>query len=492
VTVRFDAFIGGSYQSEAITADCEETWNFYPEQLESPGATARVALYPTPGVVALDTVSVGSGRGHFYQNDREFAVIGAKFGEISSVGTWTERGDVALDSNPATICSNGDGGAQLFITSGGNGYCYDLTTDTLSQVVALNGKAVIGDHLDGYFLALDTATSTLYLSALLDGTSWTTGLDYAQRSIMPDRWLSMKVVGRYIWLFGGQTSEVWYNTGASFPFAPHPSGLLSYGIIAPFSIGVMGQEVIWLAASRTGYGQVVRAAGFTPEVVSNQALERQIQGYEGIEDSIGDLYADRGHDFFMLSFDKEAVTWCWDYKTRVWVKRGSWDAPSSAFTSWRPRYHAFAFGEHRMLDANLGAIYRMSSDLTTDVDGDTIRRLRRGPAIVNENARVFYAFFELDLETGLGNAVAPGDNPQVMLRMSNDGGKTWGTEQMRPAGKQGEYGTRVRWLRLGSGRRRVFEVTMTDPIPYRIVGAYLGIIQGANPQQQQQQQGRGE
>jgi len=60
-----------------------------------------------------------------------------------------------------------------------------------------------------------------------------------------------------------------------------------------------------------------------------------------------------------------------------------------------------------------------------------------------------------------------------MLRMSNDGGKTWGPEVMRSAGKIGEYGKRVIWNRLGSGRRRVFEVAVSAPIPWRFVGAYL-------------------
>jgi hypothetical protein len=44
----------------------------------------------------------------------------------------------------------------------------------------------------------------------------------------------------------------------------------------------------------------------------------------------------------------------------------------------------------------------MARDATTDVDGLLIRRLRRAPAISNENDRVFYASFEVDMEPGLG------------------------------------------------------------------------------------------
>lgn len=67
----------------------------------------------------------------------------------------------------------------------------------------------------------------------------------------------------------------------------------------------------------------------------------------------------------------------------------------------------------------------------------------------------------------------PGADPQVMLRLSNDGGKTWVAESWRSAGRVGEYFRRVRWNRLGTARRRVFEVSVTDPIPWRLTGAYI-------------------
>ncbi len=67
----------------------------------------------------------------------------------------------------------------------------------------------------------------------------------------------------------------------------------------------------------------------------------------------------------------------------------------------------------------------------------------------------------------------PLPEPEVMLRLSNDGGRTWTCEMIRTTGKRGEYWRRVRWNRLGCARRRVFEVSVSDPIPWRIVGAYV-------------------
>jgi hypothetical protein len=196
--MRFDQFFGGSYESQSTLADCSRSINWYPEQLQDPGASCKTVLYPTPGVVVLDSVGVGNGRAHYYLNGREFAVIGATLYEINSSGKLTSRGTVGLDSNPATITSNGDGGGQLFITSNSNGFCYDLAANTLSQVGTMDGKCTMGDMLDGRFLVLDAATSTFYISALFDGMTWAPGLDFAQRSLAPDPWRAIKVVGRLV------------------------------------------------------------------------------------------------------------------------------------------------------------------------------------------------------------------------------------------------------------------------------------------------------
>lgn len=59
--------------------------------------------------------------------------------------------------------------------------------------------------------------------------------------------------------------------------------------------------------------------------------------------------------------------------------------------------------------------------------------------------------------------------PQMMLRWSNDGGHTWPNEYQLDCGQAGEYSARVIQRRLGQGRNRVFEISVTDPIPWRII-----------------------
>jgi hypothetical protein len=109
-----------------------------------------------------------------------------------------------------------------------------------------------------------------------------------------------------------------------------------------------------------------------------------------------------------------------------------------------------------------------------------IRRLRRAPHVAQEDARVYYRTFELDLERGVGTATGPGADPQVVLRISRDGGETWGEPLTLPAGRQGDYLTRVVARRLGQARDTVFEVTVSDPVAWALVGAWLELEPGTS------------
>ena len=483
--MEYRSFVGPSNPSMAWTADQERTVNFYFEQMESPGATSRYALYPTPGLElilggALEVLAGGGGRAHFAQEGREFAIIGNAFIELFESAAPVLRGTVLDDGLPATIDSNGKGGDQLFICSGNNGYLYYLTANTLGAIPALADKARMGAQLDGYFLALDAATSTFYFSALLDGLTWTTGLDFAQRSGSGDPWVAMKVNRSYIYLLGEQTSEVWYDTGASFPFARHPSGQLQVGCAAPFSATVVNGNLMFLGATSSSRGSVQMVTGFTPQRVSSFAFETAILAYDTIADAQGDTYYQHGHSFYVLSFpDQDEASWVWNSSNGLWTEQGTWDQDNASdFVAWRPRWTVQVFGETRILHSTVPALYRLTAESNLDSQPDSrsfiqTRRLRRAPAMVNELERIYYPAFEVDLQPGVGNTVDPGSDPQVMMRQSKDGGRNWTSERWASAGKVGEYGVRVFWWRCGMGRRMVFEVSFSDLVPWRITNAYL-------------------
>lgn len=480
---QYPLFVNAAYRSQSPIADQEALINWYVEQMESPGATVRTALYPTPGVEAFATVTELGGRAMFAQAGRCFAVFGTKLYEIFADGTTTARGTVVDDLNPATIASNGDGGLELFITSGGLGYTYDLTTNILTQTVGVGGTqltsavASFGGSLYGYFVVFDASDSRFYISGLLDGATWDP-TQFAERTIGQDPWVSMYVSSYgQIWLFGGQTTEVWYNNGTSpFPFAPDPSGLLPYGCAAPFSVREAGNQIVWLATTANGGYQVMAAKGFSPQRISTYALENTIASYTTVDDAYGETYNDLGHMFYLLTFPSAQQTWCYDFTTGLWHERGTWIALQNTYDAWRPQWHCFAFNKHLMADRDSGVVYHMDKAFALDVDGLAIRRVRRTPAVFLEHTKLKVPKLEVFLQAGLGTLTGQGVNPQVMLRTSADGGMTWGNERTASAGALGNYTTRCIFRRLGQARNKVFELSVSDPIPWRVLDGFITVV----------------
>lgn len=127
---------------------------------------------------------------------------------------------------------------------------------------------------------------------------------------------------------------------------------------------------------------------------------------------------------------------------------------------------------------------RVSTDGPVHV---AIRRLRRSAHIAHEAYTLTHHGFYLDLETGVGltagDAADPpvlGADPQVMLRYSDDGGHTWSDEEWVSAGLRGRYTWRAEWRRLGRSRDRVFEVSMSDPVKWVLIGAWLDVERGSS------------
>jgi hypothetical protein len=68
-----------------------------------------------------------------------------------------------------------------------------------------------------------------------------------------------------------------------------------------------------------------------------------------------------------------------------------------------------------------------------------------------------------------------GADPQIILRVSNDGGFTWGNERQASMGKMGDYKKLVRWRRLGRSNNRAYQVICTEPVFVALIAADLDV-----------------
>jgi hypothetical protein len=89
-------------------------------------------------------------------------------------------------------------------------------------------------------------------------------------------------------------------------------------------------------------------------------------------------------------------------------------------------------------------------------------------------AAVSYKFLVVKMQTGIN--VPSGTTPRLMLRWSDDGGRSWSNERILYAGATGQTTQVIRFNRLGMTRRyagsdRIFELSSSDPFMMTIQDA---------------------
>jgi hypothetical protein len=128
------------------------------------------------------------------------------------------------------------------------------------------------------------------------------------------------------------------------------------------------------------------------------------------------------------------------------------------------------------------AIFDVETPIVPNFETETvpIRRVRRFPHLSSEQVRIFYSMLQIDIQPGVGLTSGQGSDPKIMVRWSDDGGFTWSNELTMAIGKRGNYQTRAILYRLGQARDRVFEISVSDPVPIAWTDAFLRLEPGTS------------
>jgi hypothetical protein len=358
----FPGFTGGSVPSRSKTINNERTVNLYEEH--STGTPKRdPAMLMRPSLRAWTYLGPGPVRALFWQDGRFFGVSGPWFYEIFQSRNVNPIGQVAVDGLPATISSNGaSGGHQLLITSGGLGYIFDLTTGVFGPITDAEflTPTAMAVYSDTFFVNLQRGANTFQLSDILDGTAWN-GLDTGQTSLTSDTKVAIATTHRELWILGTKNCEVWYDSGdASFPYQPVAGVLVEHGIAAPYSVVPLDNTLYWLGQDSAGRGLVWRTNGYTPERISDNALEYVMQTWPTLEDVIAFAFQISGHAFYCLYSPHNDTTWVYDVGTQVWTEWAHWEPVTMRFVPLKARCAASGWNQIFLGDRQSGAIYVLS------------------------------------------------------------------------------------------------------------------------------------
>ena len=487
--------------------------------------TNRGSGYTTAPTVTFADSLGGSGSGA-----AGTAVLVANSLAVTSItGTLylgqTIQGSGVTSNTIITAFGTGTGGTGTydvnFTQSVSSSTLYALNWTVLpSTDGAFSGGTSVGTY-DNYFVYNHPDTQQFGASDLLSPIS--NGLSFGSKDGAPDDLVALIIDHREIYLLGETSSEVWVDVGATpFPFQRIPGTSTQHGIAAKYSLARLGNSFAYVSRNIRGQGQIMQMEGYKPNRISTHAVEQSLLN-QYIDDAIAWTYQLEGHECYVVTFPTIGITWCYDMASQMWHKMLSF-TNDGGYTRHRGNCGALFQGMFLVGDYENGKIYELDATNYTD-DGQTIRRLRRAPHLVADFQREYFDELQIQFQPGVGftglsdvtASTIPGaqylgenyviaptqifvveptqtdiigtssiltsvttQNPQAMLRWSNDGGSTWSKEYWVSIGAIGRYKNRAIWRRLGTARDRIFEVVVSDPVWAVIVSANLKSSAGDN------------
>jgi hypothetical protein len=459
--------VGGSYQQRSLPFDAQRSVNLF--ALADRKGSDVSSLLGTPGLNIFSTCGAGPIRGgQDTANGRAFFVSGNSIYEITSAGASILRGTLLTSSGAVSFADNG---LQLGVCDGAYGYIFTYATNAFVQITDLDFPSPAGgiDFIDGYFIVNQKNTGKFFISAINNGLSWA-ALDFATAESSPDNLVrAVNFVGQ-LGLLGENTLEIWRNTGDSlFPFS-RISGSTPVGTIAPNTVISIDTSTYWVGHNSQGGGIVYRAQGFTPVRISTDAIELILQAEPDQSLLRSWTYQQEGHVFLVITGGSLKTSLVYDLSTQLWHERAFLNSAGN-YEQHLGNCCIFVFGKHLVGSRKDGSIYQMSLDFYSD-NGSPIQRRRVYTHLIDEFNPVRYNELQVGFETGVGLS-ATSSNPQVSLRISMDGARTWSSYFTTSLGAIGKYNTQVKWRRLGINQQCTFEITYSDPTKVAITGSYL-------------------
>jgi hypothetical protein len=483
-------FVGTSYVSPSITQADQECINYFAEIDPTKGQGERgiVALYPTPGLLTQVSLTQAPVRGMFTMTGDQYciAVAGSRVYKIDKTMTPTQIGTLTTSTGYVSISDNQTAtGPIAFMADGVNRYTYNLTTGVFTTLPSTDGPwqgADVVDAVDGYNIYNQPGTYNWACTDLNSGLS--TNAYYGSANGYPDNIVSLIIDRRQVYLLKEVTTEVWTDVGnvitgiISFPFQRVPGTMMQSGCGAPFSVARFGNSFAFVAKDTRGNSTIEMITGYAFQKISTHAVEQSLLN-QVVSDAVAFTYQIEGHEMYVVTFPSigNGLTWVYDLSTQSWHKWLYWDGQQ--YTRHRANAGCFFNNMYLVGDYENGKIYSLENEVYTD-DGQTIRRLRRAKHLTADLQRQYFESFQIQFQPGVGLNNGQGQDPQAMLRWSNDGGSTWSNEHWVTIGKQGNYVNRALWRRLGWSRDRIFEVVVSDPIKAVIVSAELKMSAGDN------------
>ena len=243
------------------------------------------------------------------------------------------------------------------------------------------------------------------------------------------------------------------------------------GIEALHSVANTDKFVYWLGDDRTVY----KAIQGNTQPVSSIPLAHAFEAFTTVSDAVGFTFRIEGQNFYVLSFPAENKTYCLNedlgkdgwFNLSADTKRGKYNATS----------HMFVYNKHLLADETNGDLYKLDINAYTN-NTQTIQRIRTMASIHGglsgaPGKEMEMSRFELVMKKGMGLITGQGENPQIIIEYSIDGGESFAHGDFAEVGRLGETNIRVEWFNMMTFYDLIIRMTTSDPVYYSLDSAAI-------------------
>ena len=460
-----------SYKARSGILSSERLVNMYAEPAPS-NSPFQSTIYNTPGLnLWLDLEIFDPIFGIEKMGTNIFVVSGVTILKIDGSKTVTIIGNIDVTPNRVMMTNNGTQ-VTILTSSGKAFYCTEIAgslTEITDPDYQLSGSVTT---MDG-FTIFTNLESFRYQISNLNATQTYNALDVDD--VLSDSTDLVRAISNNleVWFFKKDITLVYYNSGnGTFPFERKNGVLIQKGCAAKFSVSTLDNSFYFLGNDKVVY----RTNGYQLVPLSTFPISEEIESYSRVDDAFSFTDVQAAHEFYVITFPAANKTWVYDITTNSWHERESLDNTLQP-TEWTANSHV-SFAEKQLVGDNMtGKIYELDLDTYTEDGMPLISKIISATQFDNYN-RDSIGELALVMDTGVGINSGQGAIPEMMMRTSIDGGKTWSKELKQPLGAQGNYETEVNWNRVAYGRSLIVELKISDPVKRAIVSAFLKVKKG--------------
>lgn len=314
----------------------------------------------------------------------------------------------------------------------------------------------------------DDGSDTMDWSSVGNATSWPAS-GFATSQARPDVIVGQFAIGQYLYSGGAETFQFWRGVGGTDDSAFDTLGIepVERGLLSRHAGVRVDNTLMFVGDDRTFY----EMTNFTPSPKPNRDLELALQkpntGTDPADNLIVFTYRD-GSKLFAGARLAAGPAYVLDVGLGAWHERHTYEGDA-----WDGGFSARFNGYTVIGSPDSADIWTYDADVYAD-DATTLERTMSLFLPISGPLTLTSIVFDMKV---FGQPLSGGgSNPQAMIKLSKDNGRTWSTERSVYIGASGDTTKTIKttnWGRFDGRNGALINIRITDPVGFALYGVYI-------------------